>query len=189
MPPLHGRAPSVDRGPGWDGAGRKIRTTVPGKDGRRAGDPVNRDFHAPGPPAVGGGLHLRALPGRHRLHRVLPPIPFPPDSGPAGIDEQAHPPGPGHGRPSSRRSASGRKAHAVPASTELLTDPTAWRSSRHGLSRHQTPRGHRSTPLPDPRVQPASGIRHPDARTAHPRRHPPAAGRDVCAGQRDPNAD
>ncbi|MFE5039303.1 IS3 family transposase [Streptomyces sp. NPDC056683] len=29
--------------------GRKVRTTVPGKVGRRAGDLVNRDFHAPGP--------------------------------------------------------------------------------------------------------------------------------------------
>ncbi|WP_443078419.1 IS3 family transposase [Streptomyces sp. NBC_01723] len=29
--------------------GRKVRTTVPGKDGRRAGDLVNRDFHAAGP--------------------------------------------------------------------------------------------------------------------------------------------
>lgn len=39
-----------------------------------------------------------------------------------------------------------------------------------------TPRGHRSTPRPDPRVQPASRTRRPDARPAHPRRHPPAAG-------------
>ncbi|MFF3911733.1 IS3 family transposase [Streptomyces sp. NPDC001848] len=29
--------------------GRKLRTTVPGKDGRRAGDLVNRDFQAAGP--------------------------------------------------------------------------------------------------------------------------------------------
>ncbi|WP_063770686.1 IS3 family transposase [Streptacidiphilus carbonis] len=29
--------------------GRRIRTTVPGKDGRRAGDLVNRDFHPAGP--------------------------------------------------------------------------------------------------------------------------------------------
>ena len=29
--------------------GRRVRTTVPGKDGRRAGDLVNRDFHPAGP--------------------------------------------------------------------------------------------------------------------------------------------
>ena len=29
--------------------GRKIRTTVPGKDGQRAGDLLNRDFTAPAP--------------------------------------------------------------------------------------------------------------------------------------------
>ncbi|MEU9386018.1 integrase core domain-containing protein [Streptomyces sp. NPDC048279] len=34
---------------GGAGRGRKVRTTVPGKDGRRAGDLVNCDFHAPGP--------------------------------------------------------------------------------------------------------------------------------------------
>ncbi|MCU1562211.1 MAG: hypothetical protein JWN05_590 [Arthrobacter sp.] len=29
--------------------GRKTRTTIPGKDGRRAGDLLNRDFSAPAP--------------------------------------------------------------------------------------------------------------------------------------------
>ena len=29
--------------------GRKVRTTPPGKDGQRAGDPLNRDFTAPAP--------------------------------------------------------------------------------------------------------------------------------------------
>ena len=31
------------------GRGRKVRTTIPGKDGQRAGDLLNRDFTAPAP--------------------------------------------------------------------------------------------------------------------------------------------
>ena len=38
-----------------------VRTTIPAKDGRRAGDLLNRDFTAAGPqPHLGDGLHLRA---------------------------------------------------------------------------------------------------------------------------------
>lgn len=40
---------------GMDGLvrGRKTRTTIPGKDGRRAGDLLNRDFMAPAPTRSG----------------------------------------------------------------------------------------------------------------------------------------
>jgi putative transposase len=46
---VHHRA--ADATAGLQGArrGRKVRTTVPGKDGHRAGDLLNRDFTAPAP--------------------------------------------------------------------------------------------------------------------------------------------
>ena len=51
---------------------KKIRTTIPGPDGRRAGDLLNRDFTAPAPtePGVGHRLHLGSHLGGVRLRRV-----------------------------------------------------------------------------------------------------------------------
>lgn len=67
---------------------------------------------------MGGGLHLRALLGRHRLRRVLPRCVLPADPGLEGIDEQAHEPGPGRGRtsPVATRLPAERPGHRAGAS-------------------------------------------------------------------------
>jgi transposase InsO family protein len=52
---------------------KKVRTTLPGKDGKRAGDLLkNRDFTARPQPRLGGRFHLRPHLGRvlpRRIHR------------------------------------------------------------------------------------------------------------------------
>ena len=50
--------------------GHRVRTTIPAKNGKRAGDLLNRDFTAPPEPGVGDRFHLCADLGRIRLRGV-----------------------------------------------------------------------------------------------------------------------
>ncbi len=71
-----------------------IRTTIPAKDGTRAGDLLDRDFTAAGPgPDLGHRLHLRPNLGRVHLRRVHRRRLRPTDRGLARCDEQADRPG------------------------------------------------------------------------------------------------
>ena len=69
-----------------------VRTTIPAKDGKRAGDLLDRDFTAAGAePGLGHRLHLRPHLGRVRLRRVHPRRVRPADRGLARRDDQGRP--------------------------------------------------------------------------------------------------
>lgn len=67
--------------------GRKHRTTIPAKDGVRAGDRLNRDFTTSPQPCVGGGFHLRLDMDRLAVCRVSVRRPLPCDR---GLDHRGH---------------------------------------------------------------------------------------------------
>ena len=132
--------------------GKAVRTTIPAKDGARAGDLLNREFTAPGTePGLGGRLHLLPHLGGVRLRRVRRRRLRPTDRGLARRDRQAHRAGadpgadgavgPRPARPPGRRPASWSTTTTPAASTPRCGSPSTspWRASHPRSGPSATP--------------------------------------------------